>query len=226
MARAWRPFQAAYDKEVYTRSGIQSLSDKQLEKEYSRVRREATERLRSFRRSRDPVIRDSQILAEKDGLYLTKAQIKAAGEGRGLMEDLLLDAMKFLQSKRSTVSGQHAINRKIVNSLNAHYGTDEDPEPFTEKDLKDFGKFMDYARDRKDSKTYGSETPREAWQKAQKQGLSLKELKRHYKFYMEQIQDGKDELVKWSREEAEKQKKAQKQQSRKKKSFKTRRARG
>ena len=197
MARAWRPFQAAYDKEVYTRSGIQSLTDKQLEKEYSRVRREATERLRSFRRSKDPAIRDSQILAEKDGLYLTKAQIKAAGEGRGLMEDLLLDAMKFLQSKRSTVSGQHSINRKVVNSLNARYGTEDDPTPFKEKDLKDFGNFMDYARDRRDSRRWGSDVPRQAWQQAQKQGISQKELRKHYKYYMEQVQKGSDELVRW-----------------------------
>ena len=197
MARTWRPFQAAYEEAVYTRTGIKTLTDKQLEKEYSRVRREATERLRSFRRSKNPAIRESQILAEKEGLYLNKAQIKAAGEGRGLMEDLLLDAMKFLRSKRSTVSGQHAINRKVVNSLNARYGTEEDPEPFKESDLKDFGKVMDYARDRRDSRRWGSNAMAETFQQARKQGISRSELQKHYKYYMEQVQKGQEELVRW-----------------------------
>ena len=197
---------------------MRDLSDKQLEKEYSRVRREAQERLRSFRRSKDPLIRGSQILAEKEGLYLNKAQIKAAGEGRGLMEDLLIDAMRFLETKRSTVSGQHAINKKVVNSLNARYGTEENPEPFTEADLKDFGDFMDYARSRKDARTYGSDTIATAWQRGKPQGLGFADLKKHYKFYVEQIQHGEEGLVKWSKKAAaeQKQKYSKKKQTKRK----------
>lgn len=197
MAKQWRRFEPAYEREVYTRTGLEKLTDKELEKEYSRVRREATERLRSFRRSKDPLIRESAILAEKEGLYLNKAQIRATGEGRGLMEDLLLDAMKFLRSKRSTVSGQHTINKKIVDSLNAHYGTLEEPAPFKESDLRNFGKFMDYAKSRKDLKSYGSDRIASAALRAQKEGVSLQELRKHYKYYMTQIQNGEDELIKW-----------------------------
>ena len=222
MARTWRPFQAAYEEAVYTRTGIKTLTDKQLEKEYSRVRREATERLRSFRRSKDPLIRGSQILAEKEGLYLNKAQIKAAGEGRGLMEDLLLDAMKFLRSKRSTVSGQHAINKKVVNSLNARYGTEENPEPFTEEDLKDFGDFIDYARSRKDARTYGSDTIATTYQRGKPQGLGYAELKKHYKFYLEQIQHDEEGLVKWSKKAAAEQKQKYSKKKRKKRKYRSR----
>lgn len=222
MARTWRPFEAAYPRETYTRAGVKDLSDKQLEKEYSRVRREAQERLRSFRRSKDPLIRESQILAEKEGLYLNKAQIKAAGEGRGLMEDLLIDAMRFLETKRSTVSGQHAINKKVINSLNARYGTDENPEPFKESDLKDFGDFMDYARSRKDARTYGSDTIATVYQRGKPQGLSFSDLKKHYKFYVEQIQHGEGDLVKWSREAAAEQKKKYSKKKQTKRKYRSR----
>ena len=191
MARQWRAFEPGYSPATYTRTGIQSLSDAELKKEYSRVRREATERLRSFSRSKDPNIRGSAILAEKQGLYLTQKQIQQSGEGRGLMEDLLLDAMKFLQSKRSTVSGTREIESRTARSLQAA-GYD-----IEKKDLKSFGQFMDYARDRRDSRRYGSGTVAKTFDQAQKQGISRSELQKHYKYYVEQVQNGAEELTRW-----------------------------
>ena len=191
MARQWRAFEPGYSPATYTRTGIQSLSDAELKKEYSRVRREATERLRSFSRSKDPTIRGAAILAEKQGLYLTRKQIQQSGEGRGLMEDLLLDAMKFLQSKRSTVSGTREIESRTARSLQAA-GYD-----IEKKDLKSFGQFMDYARDRRDSRRYGSGTVAKTFDQAQKQGISRSELQKHYKYYVEQIQNGAEELTRW-----------------------------
>ena len=191
MAKSWRAFEPAYTQETYTRTGLKGLSDAELKKEYSRVRREATERMRSFQRSKDPLIRGAAILAEKEGLYLTQKQIKESGAGRGLMEDLLLDAMRFLQSKRSTVSGTREIENKTVRSLQAA-GYD-----ISRKDLKSFGQFMDYARDRRDSRRYGSGTIAKAFDQAKKQKISRSELQKHYKFYMDQIQGGAEELIRW-----------------------------
>lgn len=193
MARQWREFEPGYSPATYTRTGIQSLSDAELKKEYSRVRREATERLRSFSRSKDPMIRGASILAEKQGLYLTQKQIKDSGEGRGLMEDLLLDAMKFLQSKRSTVSGTREIESRTARSLQAA-GYD-----IEKKDLKSFGQFMDYARDRRDSRRYGSGTVAKTFDQAKKQGISRSELQKHYKYYVDQVQRGAEELTRWKK---------------------------
>lgn len=193
MARQWREFEPGYSPATYTRTGIQSLSDAELKKEYSRVRREATERLRSFSRSKDPMIRGAAILAEKQGLYLTQKQIQASGEGRGLMEDLLLDAMKFLQSKRSTVSGTREIESRTARSLQAA-GYD-----IEKKDLKSFGQFMDYARDRRDSRRYGSGTVAKTFDQAKKQGISRSELQKHYKYYVDQVQQGAEELTRWKK---------------------------
>lgn len=193
MARQWRKFEPGYSPATYTRTGIQTLTDKELEKEYSRVRREATERLRSFARSKDPAIRESALALEKQGLYLNKKQIRESGEGRGLMEDLLLDAMKFLQSKRSTVSGTREIEGRIVRSLQAA-GYD-----IEKKDLKSFGQFMDYARDRRDSRCYGSGTIAKTFDQAKKQGISRSELQKHYRYYVDQIQNGAEELSRWKK---------------------------
>ena len=193
MARQWRKFEPGYSPATYTRTGIQTLTDKELEKEYSRVRREATERLRSFARSKDPAIRESALALEKQGLYLNKKQIKESGEGRGLMEDLLLDAMKFLQSKRSTVSGTREIEGRTARSLQAA-GYD-----IEKKDLKSFGQFMDYARDRRDSRRYGSGTVAKTFDQAKKQGISRSELQKHYRYYVDQIQNGAEELSRWKK---------------------------
>lgn len=191
MARQWRAFEPGYSPATYTRTGIQSLSDAELKKEYSRVRREATERLRSFSRSKDPNIRGSAILAEKQGLYLTQKQIQQSGEGRGLMEDLLLDAMKFLQSKRSTVSGTREIENRTVRSLQAA-GYD-----IKKKDLKSFGQFMDYARDRKKGRGFASDTAIRTFEKASKQKISSEDLMKHYQYYTKQVQNGAEELKRW-----------------------------
>lgn len=193
MARQWRKFEPGYSPATYTRTGIQTLTDKELEKEYSRVRREATERLRSFARSTDPAIRESALALEKQGLYLNKKQIRESGEGRGLMEDLLLDAMKFLQSKRSTVSGTREIEGRTARSLQAA-GYD-----IEKKDLKSFGQFMDYARDRRDSRRYGSGTIAKTFDQAKKQGISRSELQKHYRYYVDQIQNGAEELSRWKK---------------------------
>ena len=150
---SWRPFPAAYEPGTYTRVGVQSLSDKELAKEYSRVRREAQERLRSFQRSRDPELRSASVVAEKAGLYLNRAQIKqvtsSAAEARGMMEDLLIDAYRFVSAKTSSLSGYKQTRSKQINSLQAA-GYDF----IDESNIRWFGQFMDYFRDRKYSKSH------------------------------------------------------------------------
>lgn len=193
MARSWRAFQPGYSPATYTPTGIKTLNTEELTREYSRVRREATERLRSFARSKDPAIRNSQLAMEKQGVYLTQAAIRATGEGRGLMEDLLLDAYRFIQSKRSTVSGVREIERKTVRSLQAAGYS------LKEKDLKKFGSFMDWARDRRDSKKFGSGTMVNTYDLAKRSKISDSELKKHYSYYINQVQSGADHLTRWKK---------------------------
>lgn len=206
MARSWKVFVPTYSPATYTRMGIESLSDEELAQEYSRVRREATERLRSFARAKDPTLRVSSLYLEKKNLYLNKKQIQEAGGGRAMMEDLLLDAMRFLENRRSTVTGWRAADRKISQGLQAS-GYD-----IQQKDLQSFGKFMDWAHARKDAKTFGYTKGKKrgngqiahAFDIAKSQKISISELKKHYAYYMRQVVAGKNHFDKWSKENAKK----------------------
>ena len=196
MARQWRKFVPTYEAQVYTRTGLSELTDKQLEKEYARVRRDAQERIRSFERSKSKQVEAAIGFAgrvelwEKKDLYMTIKDVKAAG-GRELMEDLLLDAMRFVSSKRSSVSGAVSIAKQTVRSLQAA-GYD-----IKMKDLPAFGQFMDYARDRADSRKYGSGTIATTFSKAAKQGIKPEELMKHFKYYVGQVQSGAGRLTTW-----------------------------
>lgn len=196
MARQWRKFVPTYDAQTYTRTGLRDLTDKQLEHEYARVRREAQERIRSFERSKSPLV-DAVIgfkgrveLWSKKDLYMPIKEVKAAG-GRDLMEDLLLDAMRFVRSRKSSLSGAISIARKTVNSLQAA-GYD-----IKMKDLPAFGQFMDYARDRAESRKYGSGTIATTFEKAAKQKITPDELMKHFKYYVGQVQTGAGRLTRW-----------------------------
>lgn len=201
--RSWRPFDSAYKPGTYTRIGVKTLSDSELAQEYSRVRREAQERLRSFQRSKDPELRQAAVVSEKAGLYLNRAQIKAATgnqrEARGLMEDLLIDAYKFVNAKSSSVSGYRNIQDKQIKSLQA-----AGYKFINRGNLRQFGDFMDYYRDRADSKSYGSGTVADTFNTAAKQGIDPKELEKHFKFYVTQIKNGNETLAKFQRKKRRK----------------------
>lgn len=192
--RTWRPFQPTYTPGTYTRIGVQSLSDSELAREYSRVRREATERLRSFQRSSDPALREAAVVAEKAGTYLNRQQIKQAGGGRAMMEDLLIDAYRFVSAKSSSVSGFREIQDKQIAALQA-----AGYEFIDRSNLREFGQFMDYFRSRKDSKSFGSGTVSAAFSLAKKSGISSKELQKHFAYYIQQVKAGAEDLTKFQR---------------------------
>lgn len=211
--RMWRPFQPTYVPGTYTRIGLSTLETPDLAKEYSRVRREAQERLRSFQRSRDPELRQAAVVAEKAGVYLNRAQIKAAAAAvsddpkeqakaaRAMMEDLLIDAYRFVSAKTSSVSGYRDVQDKQISSLQA-----AGYEFVNRGNLKQFGEFMDYFRSRKDSKAYGSDTIADTFNQAARQKMDPKELEKHFKFYAQQIQGGATKLNKFQRKNAKKSK--------------------
>lgn len=196
--RKWREYEPTYSPATYTREGLKTLDDSELQAEYARARREATERLRSFSRSKDPNIRGSALAQEKAGVYSTIKEIKSsassARDARAQMEDLLLDAMRFISSKRSTVSGTREIERKAAKSLQAA-GYD-----IKQKDLPSFGQFMDWARDRRDNKKWGgSGIKADLFSMARKQKISNKELQAHYAYYMKQVKGGAEKLTRWKK---------------------------
>lgn len=195
MAKQWKPFQPAYTPGTYTRIGVKKLSDEELVREYSRVRRDAQERLRAFSRSSDPEIRGAAVVAEKAGLYLNRAQIKAVG-GRPLMEDLLIDAYRFVSAKTSSVTGFKRTREKQVNAMQAK-GYDF----VTSDNIREFGEFMDYFRSRKDAKAYGSDFVALAFNQAQAQNIPPEKVRYHFKFYLAQVQGWDTEVRYWAQQQ-------------------------
>lgn len=206
--RIWRPFQPTYTPGTYTRIGVRSLSDSELAKEYSRVRREVTERVRSFTRSKDEEVRrHAAAMADQYGVMVkygaeasnfpTLKQIKdmtgvdpKRGGGRALMEDLLIEGYRFASAKTSSVSGFNAMRDKQVDSLQAA-GYD-----FVNRgNLREFGNFMDWFRDRKQGKSFGSGTVAQAFNQAAKQKISPEELQKHFQYYVSQIVRGEEKIT-------------------------------
>lgn len=208
--RSWRPFDPAYKPGTYTRIGVKTLSDTELAREYSRVRREVTERVRSFTRSKDEEVRrHAAAMASQYGIgsmakygaeasnYPTLKQIKdmtgvdpKKGGGRALMEDLLIEGYRFVSAKTSSVSGFNTMRDKQVSALQAAGYTF-----VNRKNLRQFGDFMDYSRSRADSKSYGSGAIAAAFNQAAKQKISPEELERHFKFYVSQIAKGSEKIT-------------------------------
>ena len=190
--RSWRPYRS-YSPATYTRAGIESLSDEELLAEYTKIRRETKERLRSFSRSRSAAVREIGASRAKAMALPTRAELAKQGNPRGLIEDLVIEQYRFVSARTSTVAGYEEVHQKQLRALQAR-GLDI----VSEKDLNSFGKFMDYARSRKRGRSYGSGTVAATFEQAQKQGISRSELQRHYKFYVDQIEGGADTLTKWS----------------------------
>lgn len=217
--RMWRAFQPTYTPGTYTRIGLSSLTDAELAKEYSRVRREVKERVRSFIRSKDEEVRrHSAFLATQYGVgnlvkydidasnYPTLKQIKditgidpKKGGGRALMEDLLIEGYRFVSAKTSSVSGFNNMRDKQINALHA-----AGYEFVNRSNLREFGEFMDYFRDRKDRRAYGSGTVADTFNQAIKQGISPDELLKHFRFYVDQIKGGAKDLQKFQRKPSKK----------------------
>lgn len=190
--RSWRPY-SSYSPATYTRVGIESLSDAEVAAEYSKIRREVKERLRSFSRSRSADVREIGAQRERQMNLPTRKELRAQGDPRGLMEDLILESYRFVSARSSTVAGYEAVHRKQLNALQAR-GLDI----VSERELSSFGKFMDYARSRKRGRSFGSGTVSETFDQAQRQGISRSELQRHYNFYVSQIEQGATTLTKWT----------------------------
>lgn len=136
-----------YDPEIYTPKGLRkNLSFKEAREEYSRLRSIALKRIKRFEGTE---YEDSDILKEfPKEQFLT---VKEIGDDRRLLNYLLLDTVRFLNKKRSTVSGQRQMDRKVLKTLESH-GYDF----VNSSNLQEFGRFMQIARARSTARYFDS----------------------------------------------------------------------
>lgn len=123
-----------YDRNLYTPQGARELSDKQLRKEYSRLRSIARKRLERFEGTEWTT---SQIYRyNKEGFK----PLKEVTSDRELRH-LLSDVARFVTAERGSVSGLERERRKAVKTLQERGYTF-----VTKKNFRKFAEFMEYVR--------------------------------------------------------------------------------
>lgn len=143
--RSRAPFQLGLDPAAYTPRGLETYAkagrEAELKTEYSRLRREAEDRLRKLGRSE---FKESKAYTKNVGTFPTLKEIEAAQKYPGDLRDLtrhLIDAHRFVMSKASSASGQREIRRENISTLHAHgYGW------VNTKNFQQFTDFMEEMR--------------------------------------------------------------------------------
>lgn len=158
---------------AYTVSSIElagTFTLSEAKKEYSRLRNIANKRLK---RLAEAGYSDTDIYRANSDKYKPLKEFRSPRD----LYNALSSLAYFIESKKSTVSGQREIEERIQQTLSEHFGTPED------MDLKKFGAFMEYMRDKYKGKEYDSERSAKIYRESLKKNISLAELKRHQKVF-------------------------------------------
>jgi hypothetical protein len=158
-----------YEKELYTPQGSKNLTDKQLRKEYSRLRSIARKRLERFEGTEWT---DTQIYRLNAGVYKPLKEMTSERELRHLFSDVA----RFVNAEVSSVSTLEKQREKGVQTLNER-GYD-----FVTKDnYRQFAEFMEYARVSNLNKMYDSKRVAEFYEATEKKDMSNEELRKAFR---------------------------------------------
>lgn len=158
-----------YEKEVYTPEGAKTLTDKELRKEYSRLRSIARKRLERFQGTEWT---DTQIYRVNAGVFKPLDEIKSDRE----LRHLLSGVARFVTSETGSVSGLEKQRKSAVKTLNDR-GYD-----FVNKDnFRQFAEFMEYARVANLNRMYDSKRIAQFYEASEKKQLSSEELRKSFR---------------------------------------------
>jgi hypothetical protein len=134
-----------YEDEVYTPDGAKSLQDKDLRKEYSRLRSIARKRLERFEGTE---WEDTQIFKVNEHKFKPLKDMDSDRELRHLFSDVA----RFVKAETSSVSGLERQRRLAMESLQEH-GYDF----VNTNNFNRFVHFMEYARTVNINRMYDSD---------------------------------------------------------------------
>lgn len=158
-----------YEKEFYTPEGAKTLTDKELRKEYSRLRSIARKRLERFEGTE---WKDTQIYKLNVGVY---KPLKEIGSDRELRH-LFSDVARFVKAEVSSVSTLEKQRNTAVATLN-----ERGYEFVNKENYRQFAEFMEYARVSNLNKLYDSKRVADFYDAAEKKQLSTEELRKAFK---------------------------------------------
>lgn len=150
----------------YFPDALRRYSEKELRKEYSRLRSIARKRLEVFSKSE---FRDSAVYQYNKGRYVPLSKVQSSSE----LRLLLTDVTRFILAESGTVSGQRRIRKKAIQTFKDTWGIKITPEEYN-----DFLRFLEFVKDAEGFR-YDMEAVREIWNNA-REGVSASDIKDLY----------------------------------------------
>lgn len=176
--RIVKPVELSFPVFAYNPQGLQSYSERNLRREYSRLRSIARKRLERISSSE---FADSDIYAYNKARYKTLSEIRSKTE----LRHLIVDITKFLLAERSTVTGLKESRSKSI-----EYFHEMGYTFITEENYKDWRAFLKYVRQMEDY-VYNYESELTAFEQAVKAGESGS-VQKAYEYYVKQTERGKN----------------------------------
>jgi hypothetical protein len=158
-----------YEREIYTPEGAKTLTDKELRKEYSRLRSIARKRLERFEGTEWT---DTQVFQLNAGMYKPIKDIKSDRELRHLFSQVA----RFVDAETGSVSGLEKQRKTAVKTLN-----DRGYDFINKNNYREFAEFMEYARISNLNRMFDSKRLAEFYEATEKQNLSKEELRKAFR---------------------------------------------
>jgi hypothetical protein len=153
-----------FNPDVYTPEGAKTISDRELRKEYSRLRSIARKRLERFEGTEWT---DTQVYKQNVGVYKPLKEMQSNREMRYLFSQLA----RFITADTSSVRGLEKQRETAVKTLNDRGYT------FVNKgNFRKFADFMEYTRVMKLNRLYDSKRIAEFYSTTEVKGKSNQQL--------------------------------------------------
>lgn len=189
--RERKPFRLGLDPALYNPEGLKAVMDESgvdaVAREYSRLRREATQRLTRLGRSE---FADSRAYTENKNRFVRLDQIDLETKaGQRKLARLTQEAARFVTARGSSASGLRAIRREAIDSLH-----DDEYKWVNTKNFKKFTEFMDDLRAEASDKLFYAKHPRGEIPRAAKKERA-RELKKLFEFWLKNGESLKDPVT-------------------------------
>lgn len=176
--RLVKPVTLSFPVFTYNPQGLQSYTERDLRREYSRLRSIARKRLERIGESE---FQKSDIYKYNKARFKTLAEIKNPTE----LRHLLVDVSRFLLSERASVTGLRESRARSI-----EYFHEQGYTFINEQNYQDWRDFLRYVREM-ENYVYDYESELNAFQTAAEKGVSSN-VEEVYKIYARQTARGKD----------------------------------
>lgn len=158
----------------------EGYSEKELRREYSRLRSVARKRLERFEGSE---FEDSNVYRYNKGKYVPLSQVSNKGE----LVHLLSDVARFLTAEAGSVSGQRAIRDKAIATWH-----DNGYTWLNKSNYAAFARFLEFSREFV-GQPY-MEKAAELFRRADDQGVSVEQIKSNFEWYWKNFDPDSSEM--------------------------------